>query len=149
MKSSGQVVVEEFVQPGDDLPGTVGGVYLGAKDRARFHHDQGGPHVVPRDVGNGDVHHLVAAAEKVVVVTPHVSGRYAAAGQFDAGHARHLDVEQHDVGLGHIDLGQRVGCIARLAHDLVRKLRCKVCQQFAHARACHRLVVNDQDRSYF
>ena len=53
--------------------------------------------------------------------------------QLDAGHARHLDVEQHDLGLRHLDLGQRLRRIRRFPDDPVRKLGRQVGKQLAQS----------------
>jgi len=68
------------------------------------------------------------------------------ASQLDPGHARHLDVEQHDLGLRDLDLRERLGRVGRLADDPVREFGGQVGQQLAKPRAGDRFVVNDQDR---
>jgi hypothetical protein len=66
------------------------------------------------------------------------------AGKLDAAHARHLHIEQDDVGLV---LGHGVERIARaagLADDVVRAVLGNIGQQRPQAVARKRFVVNDQ-----
>ena len=66
-------------------------------------------------------------------------------GQLDAGHARHLDVHQDDLGPLRLDLRKRLGRIGGLAHDAMRKLRREVGEHLSESGPRGRLVVNDQD----
>ena len=65
--------------------------------------------------------------------------------QFDPGHARHLDVHQHDLRALRLDLGERLGRIRGLTDDAVWEIGSQIGQDLAQAGPRRRLVINDQD----
>ena len=71
------------------------------------------------------------------------SPRAQPAGQLHAVHARHLDVQQHQVGMAVRHARQRLGCGASLAHDLGHRLR-HFSEQPGEPQAGQPLVIDQQ-----